>query len=193
MKYVFKWDILLPCVVKDSVPLSNIHWWICSGSLQYMYMWQCMKYSCWSFLILSTSLVWSRSNWWWWLFRYLHSVIKERQVTFFFCCCCGMGVSGALYPLRSISVHFDPMNYQITQFYWLDNTVKNSTYLFIFCSFSDTFSGSVYVVLNNAVITAQWIGRDVEGAGHGIIRGKVPTSVCQYWGGPLKFSVRSQS
>jgi len=28
-----------------------------------------------------------------------------------------LGVSGALNPLRSISVHFDPLNYKVTQFY----------------------------------------------------------------------------
>jgi len=59
------------------------------------------------------------------------------------------------------------LNYKITQFYWLYNIVKNSIDLFIFCLFSDTFSGSDYVVLNNAMIIAQWFGRDVEEAGHG--------------------------
>jgi len=104
-----------------------------------------------------------------------------------------MVVSHALNPLRSISIHFDPLNYKITRFYWLDNIVKKNIYLFIFCLFSDTFSGSYCVVLNNAVITAQWIGRDVEEAGHGIIRGNVSASVSQYWDEPWKFSVRSQS
>jgi len=104
-----------------------------------------------------------------------------------------MGVSDALNPLRSKSIHFDPLNYKITRFYWLDNIVKNSIDLFIFCLFSDIFSGSDYVVLNNAVITAQWIGRDVKGAGHGMIRGNVAASVSQYWDEPWKFSVRNQS